>query len=327
MDTMRGDASLGPLAALAGMTVFAACWMMFSPPVVLSTEMTWDLLFNLAGAWHLRAGHVPHVDFHEAVGVLTFALTELGFTIAGASPRALLVGVGMATAVLFVFATLAAWRRLSLLPAVLFVVFVCLLAIRPANVGDAPNAYSFAMSYNRYAWSGISIIALILFLPPRPGRWTDMADLFVVAALIVALFYLKVTYWAAALAAIGVALAVSPHVHARWPAWGAIAVAGGALAAVPFNWPYLADVMATVRAGVVRDDFAFWLNDFAGNAGEYAPYIAALGIAACLWWRGTWPLRLPIATAFLLFGGLGLLSQNSQSHNVPLAIVIAFLFW
>ncbi|WP_296378521.1 hypothetical protein [Reyranella sp.] len=29
-----------------------------------------------------------------------------------------------------------------------------LLVLRPANVGDPPNAYSFAMVYNRYGWSG-----------------------------------------------------------------------------------------------------------------------------------------------------------------------------
>lgn len=40
------------------------------------------------------------------------------------------------------------------MPAEPFVVFVCLLVLRPANVGDPPNAYSFAMVYNRYGWSG-----------------------------------------------------------------------------------------------------------------------------------------------------------------------------
>jgi hypothetical protein len=138
------DSALAPVAALTGMAVLGAGWAVFSPPVVLSAEMTWDLLFNLAGAWHLHFGHVPHVDFHEAVGRLTFILTNIGFGIAGFSPRALLVGSGIVTAVLFLLASLAAWRRLPLLPAVLFVVFVCLIALRPANVGDQPDAWSFA---------------------------------------------------------------------------------------------------------------------------------------------------------------------------------------
>ncbi|TXL71804.1 hypothetical protein FHP25_28465 [Vineibacter terrae] len=323
----RRDCPLAPLIALAGIAVLAACWAVFSPPVVLSTEMTWDLLFNLSGAWHLRFGHVPHVDFHEAVGRLTFILTQIGFEVVGPSPQALLVGVGIVTGFVFVLATFAAWRRLPLIPAALFVVFVCLLAVRPANVGDSPNAYSFAMTYNRYGWAGTSIIGLILFVPPRRRGWADVADMAVVAALAVALFYLKVTYFAVAIASIVVALAVSPHVATRWRGWAVNCLLGPALVLAPFNKPYIADLMATVQAGVVRDDVGFYLNDFTENAAEYAPYFAAVGIALWLWWRGKSSLGLPVATAFLLLAGLGLLSQNSQSHSVPLAVVIAFLLY
>lgn len=323
----RRDAALAPVAALAGMVVLAACWAVFSPPVVLSTEMTWDLLFNLSGAWHLHFGHVPHVDFHEAVGQLTFVLTNIGVQVVGASPQALLVGIGIVTASVFALATLAAWRRLPLIPAVLFVVFVCLLVVRPANVGDSPDAYSFAMSYNRYGWAGISIIGLILFLPPHRKGWADFADMAAVAAITAALFYLKVTYFAVAIASIIVALVVSPHVVARWRGWAVVCLLALALILAPFNRLYFADLMATVQAGVVRDDVSFYVNDFAENAAEYAPYFSAVGIALWLWWRRQSPLALPVAAAFLLLAGLGLLSQNSQSHSVPLAVVIAFLLY
>ena len=69
-----------PLLVLAaGLPVLAAAWAVLSPAHMVSSEMTWDLMFNLAGAWHLWFGHVPHVDFHEPVGTLTFLLTEAGF--------------------------------------------------------------------------------------------------------------------------------------------------------------------------------------------------------------------------------------------------------
>jgi hypothetical protein len=324
---LRCDAPLVPLVAIAASVVLAACWAVMSPPVVLSTEMTWDLLFNLAGAWHLRSGHEPHVDFHEPVGLLTFVLTDTGFDVAGVSPRALLAGIGIAAAVTLTAALFAAWRRLPLAPAAVFVVFACFLVLRPANVGDLPDAWSFAMTYNRYGWSAVSIVALVLFLPPgRRGR-ADIAEMFLVAALIAALFYLKITYFAVALASVCVALAVSGHVQARWRGWAIIVMAGIALPVAPFNWSYIADLMDAVRAGVVRDDVSFYLNDFADNAAEYAPYFAAVVSAAWLWWRGVVPLRVPAASLFLLGAGLGLLSQNSQSHGVPLAVVIAFLFY
>ena len=88
--------------------------------------MTWDFLYNLSGAWHLQHGHVAHVDFHEPVGQLNFMLTLLGFELVGPTPFAFLVGVAVVAAVVFVSASLAAMRRLPVLPAALFVIFVSL---------------------------------------------------------------------------------------------------------------------------------------------------------------------------------------------------------
>lgn len=321
------DAHPVALVALAGTIVLAACWAVFSPPILFSSEMTWDLLFNLSGAWHLRFGHVPHVDFHEPVGALNYRLTALGFALVGDTPQALLVGIAIVAAFLFGAACLAGWRRLPLLPAAIFVVFVCLLVLRPANVGDTPNAYSFAMTYNRYGWSGVSVIALMLFLPPRRGRWADIAEMTLVAAMLVAMFHLKVTYFLVGGAMIVAAFVTSPHVRARWHGWVAVGAVGLAAAILPSSQPYLADLVAAARAGVVRDDAAFFFNDAAENAGQYAPYVAALGIAVWLWRRGSATAGLPLASVFLLLGALALLSQNSQAHGLPLALVIAFLLY
>jgi hypothetical protein len=183
------------------------------------------------------------------------------------------------------------------------------------------------MTYNRYGWSGISVIGLVLFVPPRRDGWTAFMDMATVAVLTVALFYLKITYFAVAIASIAVALVICAHVLVHWPRWTAVSVACAALPLLPFNWSYMADLMTTVRAGVVRDDALFFFNDFAGNAAEYAPWFAAAGLAAWLWWRRVLSARVPVAATFLLASGLALLSQNSQSHSVPLAIVIAFLLY
>jgi hypothetical protein len=114
------------LALLAGVPVLVALWALLSPGLVLSHEMTWDFLYNLSGAWHLQHGHVAHVDFHEPVGQLNFMLTLLGFELVGPTPFAFLVGVAIVAAVVFASASLAAMRRLPVLPAALFVIFVSL---------------------------------------------------------------------------------------------------------------------------------------------------------------------------------------------------------
>jgi len=323
---MSRRAFLPLLVLAAGLPVLAAAWAVLSPAHVVSGEMTWDLMFNLAGAWHLWFGHVPHADFHEPVGTLTFLLTEAGFWLAGPSPKAVPVGMTIVAAVLFAIACLVAARRLTLLPGVLFVVFVCLIVLRPANVGDHPNAYSFAMAYNRYGWSGLSVLALLLFEPPTRRGFADIVEMVCTALILAALFYLKMTYFAAGAAMVLVALIASPHVRTRWLGWSVVVLVSVALVLLPFNWPYLVDLKAAADAGIVRDDTAFFFNDFAENAGEYAAYFAAVALAVWLWHRSLAPPRLVIATAFLLVMGLLLLSQDSQSHSVPLAVVAAFLF-
>ena len=128
-------------------------------------------------------------------------------------------------------------------------IFASLLVLMPANVGDKPNAYSFAMSYNRYGWSLLSILALILFVPPRDriaGDWIDVAN---AGPLVVALFYLKVTYFAGGLAFVGLAILISPHIRARLLAWLAIGGLIVANAIAPWNHPYLLDILHAAAAG------------------------------------------------------------------------------
>jgi hypothetical protein len=320
-------ASPAKVVALAALPVAAAIWALLSAPVVLSQEMTWDLLFNLAGAWHLHVGHVAHVDFHEPVGELNFLLTDAGFGLVGVGPRAFLVGAVVVAVALFAAAASTAWRRLPPLPAAIFVMFVCLLALMPANVGDKPNEYTFAMSYNRYGWSCISVLFLILFQPPRPQRWGNAVDIAVAAALLAAMFYLKMTYFLVGMVALPVAAAVCVHVRGALRGWCALGVAACALAVAPLNRPYWADLFAAADAGQLRDDLADHFANFLKHGAEYAPYIAAIAVAFWLWRRNDAPLRLPVATGFILAAGAALLSQNAQTHGLPAAIIIAFLFY
>lgn len=317
--------SLPLLCLAAGLPLAASAWVLLAPAYLVSAEMTWDLLFNLSGAWHLRFGHAPHLDFHEPVGTLTFLLTQAGFWLVGPTPKAVAAGMAIVAAALFPMACIAAWRRLPLVPSVLFVVFVCLLVLRPANVGDQPNAYSFAMAYNRYGWSGLAVLALILFEPATRNRIGDAVEMVFAAIVLAALLYLKITYFVVGLAMLPVAIAASRHTRGNWVGWGIVFLLALALPALPFNWPYLGDILDAARAGIVRDDAAFFFNDFAENAPEYAPYGAAIGIAAWLAWRRLAPIGLLIAIGFLFAANVALLSQNSQAHGVPLAVVTAFL--
>ena len=320
------------LLVLSGLPVLAAAFAVLSPPVMLSKAMTQDLLFNLSGAWHVYSGHVAHVDFHDASGRLSFLLTALGFHLLGPTPFAFLVNVAFMGAVLFAASFLAAMRRLPLLPAVLFVVFTSLLALMPANVGDRPEQYTFAMSYNRYGWSAYSILALILFVPPReanqqgPGdrTWIDIA---VVGGLLAAMFYFKITYFAAGLATLGFAVLFHPHVGRYWRAWlvvGALLVLN---ALAPHNQPYLADILGWATSGAVRKAATLHFNNFVAAIDQYGPYLAAVAVGLWMWWSGRATFRLPLTLLFLLVMSLLLLSQNSQAAGMPSAIVVLFVLY
>jgi len=324
---MVADSSLAALMLLASLPLIAATWALLSPAHLLSRTMTWDLLFNLAGAWQLHFAHVPHVDYHDPVGQLHFLLTAAGFHFFGPSPRAILVGMIIVAVVLFAAGCFVAWRRLPLLPAAVFVVFCCLLVMMPANVGEVPNAYSFAMSYNRYCWSALCILALMLFLPPRSSRSGDGADILIAGGLLLAMFYLKISYFTVGLAALPLALAVCPHIRARWRGLTVMGLLVAANAVAPYNHPYLLDLWAVVEAGGVRDKLTLQLMRYFTNSAEPATYVAGFAVAAWLWWRGHAPLRLPIAAAYLIGSGSILLSQNAQMSGIPLTMVIAFLLY
>ena len=315
------------LLVLAGLPVLAAAWAVLSPPVMLSKTMTQDLLFNLAGAWHLYYGHVAHVDFHDASGRLSFLLTALGFHLMGPVPFAFLVNVAIMGAVLFAAAFLAAMRRLPLLPAAIFVVFVSLLALMPANVGDRPEQYTFAMSYNRYGWSAYSILALILFVPPREERDRTWIDIAVAGGLLAAMFYLKITYFAAGLATVGFAVLFHRHVGRYWRAWlvvGALLVLN---ALAPHNRPYLADILGWATSGAVRQAAMLHFNNFVAAIGQYGPYLATVAVGVWMWWSRRATFRLPLTLLFLLVMSLFLLSQNSQAAGMPSAIVLLFVLY
>ena len=312
---------------LAALPVLAAAWAVLSPSAMLSKVMAQDLLFNLSGAWHIFFGHVPHVDFHDPSGRLSFILTAFGFVLLGPGPSAFLVNVAIMTVAMFTASWLAAVRRLPLLAAVVFVICTSLLALMPANVGERPDQYTFAMSYNRYGWSAYSILALILFVPPRPGQTRLAIDITIAGALLAAMFYLKITYFAAGLATVGFAILFHPHVGRHWRAWLAVSALLVLNALAPHNQAYLADILSWMASGAVRTSPAMHFKNFVAAIGEYGPYLAAVVVALWMWWSRRASFSFPLTLAFLLAMSFLLLSQNSQSSGMPSLMVILFVLY
>jgi hypothetical protein len=322
-----GEASALPLVLIAGVPVLIGAWLLLSPARVLSREMTWDLLFNLDGAWRIHSGQALHVDFHDPLGSLAFLLTELGFRVVGPSPRAFLVGEMIAVAFAFVAAVIAAVPRLPPLPAVLFVLYASLLVLVPANIGEPINAYSFAMSYNRWGWSLLTTLCLLLFLPPRPQRRLAWLDMMTAGVLLVALFYLKITFAVAGAAALAMAIVTSDHSRAARRMWSLVLILVLANALAPYNAAYLADIGSAAGSGYARTLLSGQILLFFANEAEYALYGSGILLLLWLWWRGQAPMRTVVVAAFVLCLGMFVLSQNAQQGNIPIGVVIAYLVY
>jgi hypothetical protein len=320
-----GDSPLPLLILCCGIPIVAAVWALLAPSVVVSREMTWDLLFNLAGAWHVFNGQVPHVDFHDPGGALPFYLTAIGFHVVGPRPIALLVGSVAIATIISVIALLVAWRRLSLAAAVLFVLFTSYQVLMPANLGDQPNAYSFAMSYNRYCWAAIGVLALLLFVSPRPGRHSDLSELVLAAILLMLMLETKITYFAAGMAMIAGAVPLVARLRALWHRWALMFFVVALYAVSPANHAYMRDILAAASSGAMRTNLVVQLNFFLDHAGEYAWSVLFCLASFLLWRRGGVPVAVPAGIAMMFGLGLLLLSQNSQSHAMPLAVVACFV--
>lgn len=313
------------LAVAAAVPIAASVWWLMSPPLMVLRQGPVDLLFNLAGAWRVYNGQVPHVDFHEPVGQLNFWLTAIGFHLIGPTPRAFLLGELLALAVVLPIALFTAWRRLPLAAALSFALFASLPIIIPVNIGEL-DTFSFAMSYNRFGWCAISVLALILFVPPRAESRFDGVDVAAGAVLLLGLFYVKITYFLVGAAAVALALVVCAHVRTRRYAWSGVFLLAAVNAALPHSHPYLDDLWRTARFGP-RTSAGVFVHSILNNAAEYS--LCGLGLIAGVWsWqRGVAPPRVPVVAAFLIAASMLLISHNTQVRGVPLATVIAYVLY
>ncbi len=314
-----------PLLALSAVLIIPAIWAVLSSPVIYSREMTWDLMFNLDGAWRLYNGQTAHVDFHDPLGTLPFAATALGFYVVGTKPFAFLIGETIVAILITVLAVVAVKNRLALVPAALFVTLCALLTLVPLVIGDLPTEYTFAMAYNRFGWSLLGILYVIIFVGPRNGRRPVLTDVIAAAIIVVALYYVKITYFGVAFAGVGVALMTSRHVRQHYRAWCVVLALIALIALAPFNHGYIADIVDAMSAGSVRTQVSLFLRNFAYGSAEQSSVIAADLVLFYLWLQGRVSLGTLIAGAFVFVSGLFLISQNAQEQGIPLYVIPTLL--
>ena len=323
------------LISVSFLVLFASVWLILSPGVIYSRAMTWDLLFILEGAWRLYTGQVSHIDFHYPIGVLSFVLTVLGFFVIGLKPIAFLVGECFLAVVLTALSIVVVKDRLPALPGVLFVTMCALLVLAPITTGlvfvPVTSAdmvtFTFAMSYNRFAWTAVSILCLLLFIEPRGRRDPVWADLAAGSILTIALFYFKITYFGVALGAISLALLASRAVRQHWPWWCGTLLLAVLVAFAPMNRAYRADIIFAMSSQLVHLNPLRLFIDFGFNVGEQIWLFAELLVLLFLFTQRRASPSDIVFGVFIWIFGFFLYTQNSQSYSIPLYVVVALILY
>lgn len=211
-----------------------------------------DTLHMIDIVLRMAEGERPHRDFMTPIGALSFAPIVL-FVKAG-------LGIGMATlaAQVLVAACLlpmvwwVAMTRLSARLAAFFGVTVLILVLALVH-GEALQAVSISMHYNRWAWA-IAFVAIVAATLPPVHPKNAVVDGLIIGLCMAALVMIKVTYFAAFTPAVLAGLWLGGQRRALAVAL----VTGLAVAAGLTLWlggdywtAYVADLM-TVRASDVR---------------------------------------------------------------------------
>lgn len=220
-----------------------------APSVVMAP---WDVFILLDGGWRISMNQVPNLDFRTPLGPLTYALVAWGMTAAGSLS---LAAVSWATA--FVSAISAAWSSLVAYPrmrpvyAFTFVTLMTTLPVATRPLGYSPDITSYAMLYNRLGWIVLAIIAVQVLLPPfRGGTALRRFDVLSLGLLLALAFFIKITYFMAAIGIVVVAILLRKiDVRILAASAGIAVVLAVLLHAAGFVYlpGYISDVMAAGR--------------------------------------------------------------------------------
>lgn len=283
-----------------------------------------DHLIFFDGADRVLNGQLPNRDFHTPLGPLNYLLPALGYGLSGTLGGMMPVATAIFTVALLPLLLYVCRSRLPHAFALAFGLYILILTIAPVHVGDTLPLPTFAVFYNRWGYAVLSLLFLFL-LPRKDGAGSDRRDIAVMAACVLLLFYLKISY-AAVAGAFVAGLVAFPHTR-RIALWSGLAVALS-MAVVELFWSgtgeYLEDiVMATQASGAVRGGLKSVAVALSDNL--VAGFILLCAVGMALFSGVGWGTAL--MCLYMAGSGVLLANQNHQGSNIltfiPAALVAA----
>ena len=155
-----------------------------------------DSIGFLNSAWKVRCGVWPHADYHSALGALNPWMLAAGMWLLGPTADVLPFCYSLFGAALGLLAFAVARPRLPAAVAVLFAGTQTLVAIAPHLLRFEWTAATYDGCYNRQGYALVSILMLLLFLPPRPGQpRREARDGRIAGAILGVTLFLKISYF------------------------------------------------------------------------------------------------------------------------------------
>ena len=163
----------------------------------------WDVFILLDEAWRILCGQIPHTDFHNPIGPLTYSLVALGMKVSGLSLAGYTFGNVLFLVVISIWGGLIFFTRMRPSYALLLTLFVAILSVAPRPLGYPVSITTYAMIYNRYGWILLTLATVQLFVEPdRDTANKSRLDAFSTGLLLGFLFYCKITYFVLGVAAL-----------------------------------------------------------------------------------------------------------------------------
>lgn len=156
----------------------------------------WDVINLLNGGWRIFNGQIPHTDFYNPIGVLTYIPTVIVMKIGFLSASSLVYGNVIFGLLLTFWTWIIAKNRISAF--VSFVlsasIFVLTISTRPLGYGVTNTTY--AMLYNRYGYVLLAMLLVQLFIPDRSSfKSKEIFNGLSNGILLAFLFYCKITFF------------------------------------------------------------------------------------------------------------------------------------
>ena len=191
-----------------------------SLPVPLLLALKRDLVVNytfedvfvpMDAAWRTLQGQWPHTDFYTPLGLTYFWQQGAAAWLWGLDSHVVSQADLLALPFVLVPALMFSWRRLNPFSTVLLTVFLTILVTTPIPLDGPERLVAYLASYNRSGAGLCAVVALWALGVPRghSAAW-GLADAVAIGIVLLVLAFLKITFFALALAIVITGCVVTP---------------------------------------------------------------------------------------------------------------------